>query len=162
MTSLIATIVLAIVLFFTSYLSKRRFGVLGLALAAGALLTTYWAKSLTIFLDSQGVVLVTPPLSAMVQVFITLAPPALLLFSGPAYAKTLPRIVGAALFTMLAMTFLTEVLASILVLSGATSTLFQTLHDNKTTLVVCGVIFALLDALFMFKPSFSRGKKSSH
>ena len=39
--------VILIALFGLAFLTKRRFGVLGLALAAGAMLSSLWAESLT-------------------------------------------------------------------------------------------------------------------
>jgi hypothetical protein len=163
MGSLIATIILFAILFGTAFVMRRRFGVLGLALCAGALLSLNWAGTLTPFLEKQGVVLITPPLSALVEIGLTLAPPFLLLFSGPTYTKMLGRIVGAAAFALLSVTFLVDILASILVLDPMSSGLFQFLHDNKSVLVVAGIIGALVDVLLTRKPKGHRAdKKAAH
>ena len=151
MSSLIAVILLFAALFFVSYITRRRYGVLGLALAAGALLSANWASTLTPFLEKQGIVLIAPPLSSLVQIALILIPPFALLFSGPMYTKLLPRIIGSLLFAVLAMTFSTDILASILVLNGPTSTLFQTLHDNQSFIIVIGLVAALVDVLLTGK-----------
>jgi hypothetical protein len=163
MGSLIATILLFAILFSVAFVAKRRFGILGLALCAGALLSLNWANTLTPFLEKQGIVLITPPLSAIVQIGLTLIPAFLLLFSGPTYTKTLGRIVGAAGFALLAMTFLTDMLASILVLDPVSSGLYQFLHDHRSLLIVAGIFGAVIDVLLTRKPrGHKESKKAAH
>lgn len=163
MGSLIAAILLFALLFGSAFITKRRFGVLGLALCAGTLLSFNWSDTLTPFLEKQGIVLITPPLSALVQIGLTLAPPFLLFFSGPTYTKMLGRIVGAFGFALLAVTFLVDILASILVLDPVSSGFFQFLHDHKSVLVVAGIIAAVVDVLLTRKPKGHKdGKKAAH
>src|SRR5690554_4880900 len=114
MSASIVFLVVLIGTFLLSYLTKRRFGVLGLALAAGALISEHWAGILTPFLQQQGVVLVAPPLSIVVAIALTLLPTVILLFSGPAYGKALQRILGSLLFTILAFTFVAPAIGSAL------------------------------------------------
>lgn len=157
------TIVLFAALFAVSYITKRRFGVLGLALSAGALLSLHWAAMLTPFLEARGVVLAVPPLSSLVQIGLILAPPLILLFSGSTYTKKLPRFIGALAFAGLALVYISDILAGILVLEQAGAALYQFLHDNKSALVVAGVIGAIIDILLTRKQKAHKdGKKAGH
>lgn len=136
---------------------------LGLALSAGALLSMHWAGTLTPFLEAQGISLGTPPLSALVQVGLILAPPAILMFNGPSYSKGLPRFIGALAFSLLAMIYLSDILASIFVLSGPSATVFQFMHDNKNMLVAIGIMASVVDLLLTRKPRARKeGKKGAH
>ena len=161
MSSLLVVVLLFVSLFAISFVTKRRFGVLGLALAAGALLSMHWATMLTPFLEQQGVVVAVPPLSALVQIALILAPPLVLMFSGPTYVKTGARIAGGVAFAALALTFLIDILRAILVVDGPSAEVLQFMHDNKSILVVAGLVIALVDVLFTRKPKSSSGKKSS-
>lgn len=156
MNSLIVVVLFCAALFLVSFMTKRRFGVLGLALSAGALLSLHWSDVLTPFLESQGIKLAAPPLSILVQMSLVLIPPLLLLFSGPTYTKMLPRVVGSLAFMALAVTFLEEILAATLILSGPSTLGFQFLHEHKSELIVVGVIGAIIDVLLTRK---SRGHK---
>lgn len=163
MSSLIATILLFAALFIVSYVTKRRFGVLGLALSAGALLSLHWASTVTPFLEAQGVTLAVPPLNSLVQIGLILAPPLVLLFSGPTYTKKLPRLVGAVAFAGLGLVYISDILASILVLEQSGAVVYQFLHDNKSVLIVIGIIGAITDVLFTRKQKTHKdGKKSGH
>jgi hypothetical protein len=163
MGSFIATVILFAALFFVSFITKRRFGMLGLALSAGALLSIHWAGTLTPWLEGQGIRLVTPPLSAMVQIILVLTPATFLLFNGPTHNKMIPRVAGSLAFAVLAMVYMTDILANILVLNGPSASLFQFLHDNKSLFVVGGIVASVTDILMTRKPKPSKeGKKGSH
>jgi hypothetical protein len=161
MSSLLIVVLLFASLFAISFVTKRRFGVLGLALAAGALLSMHWANTLTPFLEQQGIVVSVPPLSALVQIALILVPALVLMFSGPTYTKTSARIGGGLAFAALAITFLVDILRAILVVDGPSAEVLQFMHDNKSVLVVAGLVIALIDVLFTRKPKSSGGKKSS-
>lgn len=161
MSSLLIVVLLFAALFAISFVTKRRFGVLGLALAAGALLSMHWANTLTPFLEQQGVVVSIPPLSALVQIALILAPPLVLMFSGPTYAKTSARIGGGVAFAALALTFLADILRATLVVDSPSAEVLQFMHNNKSVLVVVGLVIALVDVLFTRKSKSSGSKKSS-
>lgn len=158
MGALIIVAVLFATLFFVSFITKRRFGVLGLALAAGAVLSTHWADTLTPLLEKQGVVLVAPPLGIVVQSVLILAPAFLLLFSGPGYNKPMLRIIGSLAFAALGVVFLANVLASSLILDGPSKAFFTQLHTYQSLIIVVGIIGALVDVLLTRKPKGRGGK----
>ena len=105
------TIVLAIVfgvLFLLAYMTRRRFGVLTLALAAGSILADLWSSEATPYVANLGIVIIRPPLVDVVAVILTLAPSLILLFSGPAASNKFQRIGGSVIFAVLAVVLMFE------------------------------------------------------
>ena len=135
------------VLFVLAYVTKRRFGVLGLALTAGATLSNMWAMQATPYVEKAGLVLVSPPLESVVAAVIILLPAVILLFSGPKYHEGPFRIVGAAAFALLASAFLLAPLGNALVLPADSQKLFDILSDNRIWIITAGIVFAVIDLL---------------
>jgi hypothetical protein len=158
-----ALVILAILLgglFALAYMTKRRFGVLGLALCAGALLSSSWGATLTPWVESQGVYFVAPPLSSIVAALLILGPSILLLFSGPTYSSHLQRILGSAAYAVLALVFLLQPIATAFVFDEAGLKLYNTVFGVSNIIIVIGILLALGDILITRHPR--GGKKSSH
>lgn len=162
MSASIVFLVVLIGTFLLSYLTKRRFGVLGLALAAGALISEHWAGILTPFLQQQGVILVAPPLSIVVAIALTLLPAVILLFSGPAYGKALQRILGSLLFTMLAFTFVAPAIGSALEFDEFSRAMYGVVEDYRPLIIVGGLTIAIIDVFLTRSPKKHKAKKSEH
>ena len=143
----IVFLVVLISLFVLAYFTKRRFGVLGLALAAGSMLSELWAVQLTPLVRDAGLVVQNPPLITIVSVVLVLLPAAFLLFSGPSYHDTFKRVVGALLFAALAFALLIEPLGSALVLQDEGRLVYEFFRDNRVYIVTVGLIIAVLDLL---------------
>ncbi len=148
MLSLAILLGLALALFSLAFFTKRRFGVLGLSLAAGALLSTNWTGTLTPFIEQQGVSLVVPPLSTVVAAALILAPPLLLLLGGPTYGALWPRLLGSLAFALLAMAFLRVVLGEALNLDGPGEQAYTLLKNYQSTIIVVGLVGAIVDIMF--------------
>lgn len=146
----------AIVLFALAYFTKRRFGVLGLALAAGSMLSNLWAAKLTPIVRDAGLVIQNPPLITVVSVMLVLLPAIVLLFSGPSYHKIHQRIIGALLFAVLAAALLVEPLSSAMVLIGDGKQVYEFVNDNRVYIITVGLVIALIDLLSVH--STRRGK----
>lgn len=151
--------VVLVLLFMLAFLTKRRFGVLGLALAAGAMLSSLWAESLTPIFVNAGVVIEKPPMITVVSVALVLLPAVLLLFSGPSYKDMPMRLGGAFLFSALAVALLVEPLGSALVLTGDSKTVYNFFVENRVYIVTAGLILALLDILMTRTSKHHRGHK---
>jgi hypothetical protein len=136
---------LAVVLFLAAFVSKRRFGVLGLALLAGATLSGLWVETVTMIVAGLGVRSSAPPLETIVEAAITLFPALLLLLSGPTYRTAVQRIVGALAFTLLALALLLQPLGSALVITGVGQTVYTVFMQYHATIITACVIFAILD-----------------
>ncbi len=146
-------------LFALAFLTKRRFGVLGLALAAGAMLSSLWAETLTPVIREAGVMVDVPPLATLVAVTLVLLPSVVLLFSGPSYSSILMRVVGAFSYAALALALLIEPMGSALILEGRSVDVYQTLLDYRVYIVTAGLIFALFDILSTRTPKHRRSGK---
>lgn len=143
---------LAVVLFAGAFISKRRFGLLGLALTAGAMLSTLWSYDAGLIVSSTGLLPEGVITQAGVQSFVVLLPAILLLFHGYSYKKLIPRIIGSLLFTALALAFLVEPIGYALPLEGSGATVYATLKEYKDVIISAGVVLAVVD-LFFTKPA---------
>ena len=140
--------VVLVLLFILAFATKRRFGVLGLALAAGALLSSLWADKLTPLVEQQtGIIVQQPPTQTVVAIALVLLPAVILLFSGPSYKDMPMRFVGALCFAALAVALLVEPLGSALVLQGQSKQVYEFFADNRVYIVTIGLILALVDLL---------------
>ena len=142
----------ALILFVGAYVSKRRFGLLGLALTAGATLSSIWTYDAGLLVSSLGLVPEGVITQAVTQSLVVLLPAILLLFHGYSYKSKLSRLVGSLLFTVLALAFLVEPIGYALPLSGFGATVYETLKQYKSLIVSIGVILAVID-LFFTKPA---------
>lgn len=153
--AMVLVIVLA-VLFAIAFFTKRRFGVLGLALAAGSILSTLWTQHLTPAVYEAGVNLVSPPLATVVGAVLVLLPAVILLFRGPTYKDMAKRVVGAATFALLASAFLLPILGDALVLEGDGKKIYEIIADYRVWIVTVGLILAVLDIMT------TKAKKEDH
>ncbi len=143
----IVFVVVLLLLFGLAFATKRRFGVLGLALAAGAMLSSLWAETLTPVIAQAGVVVERPPLLTVVSVVLVLLPAILLLFSGPSYKELPMRLTGAFCFAALAFALVIEPLGSALVLQGEGKRVYNFFETYQVYIVTAGLILALIDIL---------------
>lgn len=152
MNIVIVVLVILAVLFTVAYFTKRRFGVLGLALTAGAMLSEMWAGTLTPYIEQAGLQVVAPPLETIVSSMLILLPAILLLFSGPTYSKVFQRIVGASMFSLLAAAFLLTPLGNALIITGDGRQVYDFMTDNRSYIITAGIMFALIDLLMVKTP----------
>lgn len=140
-------IIVLVVLFGVAFLTKRRFGVLGLALAAGSILSDLWASDLTPAVYKAGVNIVSPPLATVVAAILILLPSVVLLFKGPTNKKMSKRIIGAAAFGLLASAFLLPILGDALVLEGDGKKVYDMIMTYRAWIVTAGLVFAVIDIM---------------
>jgi len=149
---------IAVLLFVSAFMARRRFGLLGLALAAGSLLSGIWAFDAGLIVSALGIPSGVISEAVVIMVIILL-PAGVLLFHGYTYKTLIGRVVGAGLFTLLAFAFLIEPLGHALDLSGSGANIFQWLVNNKTVIISSGLILAVVD-LFLTKPVQQSNKKT--
>lgn len=152
MTFVIIFLLLIITLFSVAFFTKRRFGVLGLALAAGSMLSALWVGDLTPIIAEAGFVLVRPPLESVVAAMLTLLPALLLLASGPSYLSSKQRVIGALLFAVLATVLLLEPLGSALIIEGLGEQVFDFLTVNRVIIITICLAIAVMDLLLAKTP----------
>ena len=140
------------VLFVTSYIMKRHYGVLGLALCAGYLLATMWADDITLFIQGAGFDVLIPPLKSFVTAAVIIMPTIPLLVKGPIYHNRWQRIIGALAFALLAASFLLSSLGTWLELDGTGKKIYETLIHNKDLIITTTIIYAIYDVFMLKNP----------
>ncbi|MEI7539334.1 MAG: hypothetical protein WCJ36_01000 [Candidatus Saccharibacteria bacterium] len=153
----IVYVVVAIVLFMGSFATKRRFGLLGLAIAAGSLLSSIWSYGVELMISGVG--FPSGPLTtAIVQSIIIILPAGVLLFHGYTYKTLFGRAIGAGLFAILATAFLVEPLGHVLMPHGLGTNIYNWLVNNRDMIIGVGLTLAVFD-LFTTKPVQLADKK---
>jgi len=152
MSFVVIFVIIIALLFATAFFTKRRFGVLGLALTAGAMLSTLWVGDLTPIIAKAGIIIVKPPLESIVAATLTLAPALLLLTSGPTYKASHHRIAGAAAFAVLATMLLLEPLGSALVIEGVGKQVYDFVTDWRVVIITACLVYAVVDLLMTKTP----------
>jgi hypothetical protein len=147
MVTLFVLAVAFLILFLPSYLLKKRFGVLGLSLAAGALISAYLETPATALLESQGVTLVQPPLSSVVAIALVLLPPFILFLGGPSHDKNIHRIVGSLLFAVMAFLLILPQLQNIFLIEPAANEMLDVIAKYKNWIISGLIIYAILDTM---------------
>lgn len=153
---------LAILLFVGAFISRRRFGLLGLALTAGATLSTIWSYDAGLVVSSMGLVPDGIITQAVTQSLVVLLPALLLLFHGYAYKNIISRSIGALLFTLLALAFLVEPLSYALPLDGTGGAIYATIREYKDVIISGGVILAVVDLFFTKPAHLAEKSKKKH
>lgn len=141
-----------VVLGVLAFITRRRFGVLGLALATGALMSTVWVGDVTPLVAQTGLQTLQPPLESIVGAVLTLLPAVVLLLSGPISHAPWQRIGGAILFALLAITLLLEPLSAALVIDGPGRLVYEALGEYRIFIVTGCIVVALLDAVAIKSP----------
>ena len=145
-----ATIIIAILLlalFLLAFITGRRFGILGLGIAAGTLLATQTLLPLeTVFQLFQQYLGGISPAQAT-AILLLLAPSILLMFSGgPKYHSKKMRLLGALLYTIMAgLAFLPFVISQIEI-PAEVKNIIMTSH---TFALAVGVVIAVVDCFIM-------------
>jgi hypothetical protein len=144
--TVIVSLVIALALFGLSFLSRRRFGVLGLALAAGALLASQMTKDLSRLISQYDIPV--EPLSAIsaASIFLTLLPALILLLGGPSYKKRKQAITGAIAFTVMAMLLILEPLTGSMSPDRLMEPFVNWVSRYDSLLLAIGIGFAVMDA----------------
>jgi len=161
MTLVILLIVLAC-LSLLAYVTKRRFGVLGLALCAGLVLSQQLTGDVSNVLKAGDVPVEPLGYASAASALLILLPALTLLLAGPKYHDARMRLVGAlgfgAFATMLLLGPLTTDLPT---LDTSVKPALDMVAANKTWIITIAVILAVLDTFALHSKALG-GKKSGH
>ncbi len=153
--------VIGLALFLWAYVTKRRFGLLGLALAAGSMLSTIWAPTITKAISVHGFVVMNSLTNSFVLSAIVLAPAILILLHGAKYQGSLTRLIGALMFTVLALALLVEPLGYALPLTNQTGVeAYNWLTNNKQMIIGVGLVLAVIDMFLTRPPAHRDGRRN--
>ena len=139
--------IVAFVLFAVTFVTKRRFGVLGMALAAGYVLSKLWESAIADFMTRSGieVSLISPV--TLASLLVILLPSLVLLFGGPTYKTKRGRLIGSLLYTILAILFSLDALQYTLVLMGPSKQVFDTLVQYQQYILTVALVIAVVDIM---------------
>lgn len=162
MNAILFFLIIFAVLFVLCFFMRRRFGVLGLALAAGVIISQSWAEKLTPIIQQQGIDSMAPPLLVIVQAALVITPAVLLLFSGPTYHQKTSRIIGSLLFALLASAFLLSILGGFMQFDEVSLPIYEAFTEFQQVIIVTCLVVAIIDVLMTQTPRKKRGRKAGH
>ena len=148
MQAIILVLIIAIFLMSILYLTKRRFGVMGLALIAGQALISLWSGSIPMIAATIGL----PSIGAfsgvtIITLLILFLPVVLLLFGGPTYTTKSARLVGSLLFALLSLVLSAEILRGSLILIGNDLVVFNVISQYRTPILSIAIAVAVIDLM---------------
>lgn len=146
-------------LFLIVYLTKRRLGLLGLALAAGSILASLWVGDLTPLVAQAGIEIVRPPLSSLVAAILIFLPVIILFFQGKTVKGQLWRIGSAAVFGVLAIALLLDPIGAALVVDEKSKPIYDFLVQYKSVIITAGLTLSIIDLML---GSSRRQKEPKH
>ena len=148
----ITLIILALILFAAIYASKRRYGLLALALVAGSIVSASWTAYVTLSLQMQGIKLLSPPLNVVVAIVLILLPAVFLLIAGPKYNKSMQRIIGSLLCALLGTLLIVVAIVREApdLMAGNQTGMIVT--DVYALVIVIGVALAIIDTVMAHLP----------
>lgn len=152
MSFIVVLVIVAAGLFALSFVTRRRFGSLALALAGGALLANLWTSQAAQLVGNAGVKLVAPPLESLVAITLTLAPAVVLATRGAAYRSLRASAIGSALFAVMAVGLILVPLQTALVIDGPGQSVYDTLYRYRNMAVTAGVVYGVAD-MFLTRPA---------
>lgn len=150
-----------LVLFALSLFSKRRFGLLGLGLAAGSILSSLWIDTAEFMVSASGVIPAGVMSKFVASMILLLLPALVLLFKGYSYKTLTGRLVGSLLFTVLALAFLANPMAKALILDGPAQQIVSFFIQNGSLIIGAGLMLAVFD-IFVSKSGGGVPHKSRH
>lgn len=160
MTVVIILLLLVLALFAGAFLSRRRFGVLGLGLAAGAIISPIWGDTASFVVSATGLVTEGPLVNAIALSVLILVPAVLFMFHGYTYRHIPGRVVGSLLFTLLAVAFLAGPIGAAFTLTGPVGNVYQWIVSHHELIVSVGVALAVAD--FLVSKTAHKSEKKKH
>lgn len=150
-------------LFALAFVTKRRFGVLGLGLSAGALLSGTWSPQVANFLESQHIQTSDFSVQIIAVCLLTLAPALLLLIGGPTYHKKMLALIGSLGFALLGILLVLGPISPLIDAPSNVQNVLELAAKYQPGLVALGVALAVVDMFLARSPGrFGRGRHTSH
>ena len=149
--------ILAIV-FTIAFVSSRRFGPLALALAAGFLLSEWWASWLTGLLDGLKLAVSWLPNGVIAALTLTLIPLFTLLLGGPRYQRKHEKIISAVAIAFLTASLLVVPLGKYVSLDGQALDLYKIFANNWRYVATLGLVCGVIDLFMLHTGGHKPGK----
>lgn len=145
-------------LFAASMLAGRRYGLLGLALAAGSILSSLWSYDAQLVVSTISFIHNGPVTTAVTLSLLVLLPAIVLMFHGFKHKNIASRIVGSVVFALLGAAFLVDPLGPVLPSQVVGFDVYGLMVRYKSVIISVGLVLAVVD-LFFIKPTVTVEKK---
>ena len=149
--------ILAIV-FTIAFVSSRRFGPLALSLAAGFLLSEWWASWLTGLLDGLKLAVSWLPNGVIAALTLTLIPLFALLLGGLRYQCKHEKIISAVAIAFLTASLLVVPLGKYVSLDGQALDLYKIFANNWRYIATLGLVCGVIDLFMLHTGGHKPGK----
>ena len=160
--TLVILLVLVLSLFAVAFVTKRRFGVLGLGLTAGLVLSQVLTKEMAGFLRYFDFPIGSLTHEAAGSALLILLPALVLLVSGPKYSDNRFAIAGSAAFAVFGAALLLMPLGPVLVtFDHSIQPMLSMIALNSPSITSAGVIAAVADMMHA-QSGKPFGKKGKH
>lgn len=159
--TLVIIVAVLLALFALAFLTRRRFGVLGLALAAGVLLAQHADEAIADAIQIAGVPVEPFTYKAAAGIILTLLPALLLMIGGPKYLDKRAAIIGAVAFALLGTLLILGPLTTALpTLDFAVKSSLDTIAQYQSGIIAGAIAIAVLDTILLHgaKPIGKHGK----
>lgn len=144
-----------------AFVLNRRFGVLALALASGALLAELWAEWLAGVIGGLGISSVAGlPNGVVATIILTVGPLVLLLITGPKGHGKLLRLISSVLVGVLAAAVLVRPLGKFMSLDAEAMKTYKLLSDWWYYVATVGLVVGLVDMSVPLKAKAPAAKKT--
>ena len=154
--TLVVILTILIVLFVIAFFTRRRFGVLGLALAAGTVLSQYASGYVADLLKHNDITIGGMDYKVLASILLIISPALLLLAGGPTYRDKKAAVFGATGFALLGMFFVLGPLSTILPTDDQTVRDTLVIMSNlQNYVIIAALVFALIDT-FMIHGTIGR------
>lgn len=152
---------IAVGLFLSAFITKRRFGVLGLGLSAGVVLSQYGGAILAQQLRSLPLGFSVDSYQSLATIILIVLPVIFLLVGGPVYSSRRSSVISSVGFVVLAMTLIIGPFSALVPADDHLSReAIVMVMNRQSTIIVVGVVLALID-IFMIHGAAARHLKSS-
>lgn len=125
------------------FAARRRVGLLGLALAVGAVLAELWASALVPVAAKAGLV-VAP---GLIAIALTLLPALLVLGRGVKVRSHIDALIAGLVFALLAVMLTYESFTSLVVMDAASQGIVAAIVPYKSLTVTICLVYALFDVM---------------
>ncbi|HAC55869.1 TPA: hypothetical protein DCF80_00060 [Candidatus Saccharibacteria bacterium] len=160
--TLLILVVVALGLFALAFVTKRRYGVLGLGLTAGLVLSQELSKELAVILTASDFPVEPLTFQSAATIVLILAPALALLFAGPKYSDQRFAVAGSAMFAVYAtLLLLAPLTTSLPITDPSIQPTINQVAQYSSIIISVGVIVAVLD-LMHSHGKMPLSKKSKH
>lgn len=150
-------------LFLASFITKRRFGVLGLGLSAGVVLSQYAGGMLAQQLKVLPLGFSVDNYQALATIILIILPVVFLLIGGPVYSNRRSSILGSVGFVVMATALIIGPFSALVPAEDRTTREFIVMVMNRqSTIIVVGMVLALVDIFLVHGAAAKHLKASKH